>query len=164
MKTYLSWRRGALSTTYRIFSNERQIGRLKNPGFKQTSEGRINKKKYRFTTRGVFKQETQIMDGDSNKVIGKITYNAMMTKATIKLGDRTITWKYNNGWQTRWSLYNEEGILMKFSGRSTKGTIACEEIDELLVLIGLFVTNYYQQAMIAILVAVFIPIWVTLFT
>ena len=164
MKTKLSWRRGILSTTYQIFSKERQIGQLKNHTFKQISEGRINKKKYNFRTKGVFKQETQILDGDSNKLLGNITYNSMMTKASIKLPDRTLSWKYDNGLQTRWSLFNEHGILMKFAGRATKGNIEYEEVDEMLVLTGLYITNYYQQAMIAVLVAVFIPIWVTLFS
>ncbi len=50
---------------------------------------------------------------------------------------------------------------MKFTGGHNKGTIEYEEEDDLLVLSGLFVTNYYQQAMIAILVAVLIPIWVS---
>jgi hypothetical protein len=163
MKTMLSWKRGAFSTTYQIYSNERSIGQLQNRSFKQTSEGRINKKKYSFRTKGVFKQETQIMEGDSKKVIGNIRYNSMMTKATIKFEDRTISWKYDNGRQTRWSLFNENGTLMKFAGRATKGTIECEEADELLVLTGLYITNYYQQAMIAVFVAIFIPIWVTLF-
>ena len=164
MKTKLSWKRGAFSTSYRIYSNDRSIGQLQNRSFKQSSDGRINKKRYTFRTKGVFKQETQIMDGDSKKVIGNITYNSMMTKATIALQDRSISWKYDNGLQTRWSLFNEQGILMKFAGRATKGTIECEEVDVLLVLTGLYITNYYQQAMIAVFVAVFIPIWVTLFT
>ena len=164
MKTNLSWKRAAFSTTYQIYSNERSIGQLQNRSFKQISEGRINKKKYSFRTKGVFKQETQIMDGDSKKVIGNIRYNSMMTKASIKLEDRTLSWKYDNGLQTRWSLFNDQGTLMKFAGRATKGTIECEEVDELLVLTGLFITNYYQQAMIAVFVAVFIPIWVTLFS
>lgn len=164
MKTTLSWKRRAFSTTYKIYSNERSIGQLQNRSFKQSSEGRINKKKYTFRTKGVFKQETLIMDGDSKKIVGNITYNSMMTKATIKLQDRTISWKYDNGWQTRWSLFNEQGTLMKFAGRATRGTIECQEADELLVLTGLYITNYYQQAMIAVFVAVFIPIWVTLFS
>jgi hypothetical protein len=163
MKTILSWKRGAFSTTYEIYSNERSIGQLQNRSFRQSSEGRINKKKYTFRTKGVFKQETRIMDGDSKKLIGTITYNSMMTKATIALHGGTISWKYDNGWQTRWSLFNEQGSLMKFSGRATRGTIECEELDELLVLTGLYITNYYQQAMVAIFVAVFIPVWVTLF-
>lgn len=163
MKKTLNWKRGTFSTTYRIFSDEQAIGELQNSAFKQTSQGSIGRKKYTFRTKGLFKQETQILDGNSNKPVGNITYGSMMTKATIQLPDRTVSWKYDNRWQTRWSLFDEQGSLMKFAGRSTKGTIDCEELDELLVLTGLFITNYYQQAMIAVFVAVFIPIWVTVF-
>lgn len=163
MKTILSWKRGAFSTTYQIYSGERSIGQLHNQSFKQTSQGRINKKRYAFKTKGVFKQETQILDGDSKKVLGNISYNSMMTKATIQLSDRTVFWKYDNGWQTKWRIFDDTHTLMKFAGKSTRGSIEYENADDLLVLTGLFVTNYYQQAMIAILVAVFIPIWVTLF-
>ena len=161
MKTMLSWKRGAFSTTYQIYSDKGLIGQLENRSFKQSSEGQINKKKYTFRTKGVFKQETQILDADSNKAIGKITYNSMMTKATIELQDRTLYWKYDNGWQTRWRIFDDTHTLLKFAGRSTRGSIELEQADDLMVLTGLFVTNYYQQAMIAVLVAVFIPIWVT---
>jgi len=163
MKTILNWKRGTFSTTYKIFSDEQGIGELQNFAFKQTSQGSIGRKKYTFRTKGLFKQETQILDGDNNEPIGNITYGSRMTKATIQLSDRTVNWKYDNGWQTRWSLFDEQGVHMKFAGGATKGTIECEEIDDLLVLTGLFVTNYYQQAMIAVIVAVFIPIWVTVF-
>lgn len=163
MKTNLNWKRGAFSTTYQVFSEHKQIGYLRNYTFKQISEGKVNKKKYNFKTKGVFKQETQILDGESNKVIGNISYNSMMTKATIELQDRTLYWKYDNGWQTRWRIFDDKHTLMKFAGRSSKGSIEYDNPDDLLVLTGLFVTNYYQQAMIAVFVAVFIPIWVTLF-
>jgi len=163
MKTYLNWKRGTFSTTYRIFSGENAIGQLQNQSFKKTALGSIHQKRYTFNTKGVFKQETQILDGDSHKLIGTITYGSMMTRATVRFSDRTVYWKYDNTWQTKWSLFNEKGILMKFSGRATSGTIECDDPDELLVLCGLFVTNYYQQAMIAVFVAVFIPVWVTLF-
>ena len=164
MKTKLNWKRGAFSTTYQILSDERSIGQLENHTFRQTSEGRINRNKYRFTTKGVFKQETLIRDGESNRIIGKITYNSLKSRASIELSDRTLSWKYDNAWQTRWRIYDEKQTLMTFAGRSTKGSIEFEQADDLLVLTGLYVTNYYQQAMIAIFVAVFIPIWVTLFS
>lgn len=164
MKTTLSWKKGAFSTTYQIYSDDRCIGQLQNQSFRQSSQGRINKSKYSYKTMGFFKQETLIMDGKSNKVIGKITYNAMRSRASIQLPDRTLSWKYDNGLQTRWRIYDEKHTLMKFSGRSLKGNIEFEQSDDLLVLTGLYVTNYYQQAMIAVFVAVFIPIWVTLFS
>lgn len=162
MKTTLSWKRGVLSSTCRIFSGEACIGELANYTFKQTAEGVIRNKRYFFRTKGLFKQKTQIIDGASDQVIANISYNSMMSKATIEFKDRTINWKYDTGWQTKWSLYTNQGILMKFASRNmNKGTIEYEDEDDLLVLTGMFVTNYYQQAMIAIMVAVFIPIWVS---
>ena len=161
MKNTLSWKRGFFSSTCQIFSGEAYIGELANYTFKQTAEGVIRNKRYLFRTKGLFKQETQIIDGVSDRVIGNITYNSMMSKATIEFSDRTVSWKYDNTWQTKWRLYDTLGIYMKFAGGTSKGTIECEEDNDLLVLTGLFVTNYYQQAMIAIMVAVFIPIWVS---
>ena len=164
MKTKLTWKKGAFSTTYQIYWDERSIGQLQNQSFRQTSEGRINNKKYSFVTKGVFKQETRIINGESNKVIGRITYNSMKSRASIQLSDRTLSWKYDNIWQTRWRIYDEKQTLMRFEGKSLKGSIEFEQADDLLVLTGLYVTNYYQQAMIAVFVAVFVPIWVTVFS
>lgn len=162
MKTVLHWKKGTFSTTYRIFSGEDIIGELASYTFKQTAEGVIRNKRYLFRTKGLFKQETQIIDGENDQVIANVTYSSMMSKATIQFKDRTVNWKYDTGWQTRWSLYSDEGALMKFrSGGMNKGNIEFVEEDDLLVLTGMFVTNYYQQAMIAIMVAVFIPIWVS---
>ena len=161
MKTTLSWKRGIFSSTCQIFSGEEIIGELANYTFKQTAEGVMRNKRYLFRTKGLFKQETQIIDGESDQVIGTIVYGSMMNKATIEFKDRTVSWKYDNTWQSRWSLYDKLGIYMKSTVALTKATIEYEEDDDLLVLTGLFVTNYYQQAMIAIMVAVFIPIWVS---
>lgn len=164
MKVLLNWKRGAFSTTYHIYSGEEHIGELSDRTFKQIAEGRIRQKKYQFLTKGFFKQETRIIDGDTHEPIGHITYNSMMTRATIQYAGKSLNWSYDNRWQSKWSIYNDAGIRMKFTGRSTRGSIEYENADDLLVLTGLFVTNYYQQAMIAILVAVFIPIWVSLFS
>ena len=159
MKNDLNWKKGAFSTTYQIFSGEEFVGELQDHIFKQTSDGTIHQKRYRFKTTGWFRQETRIIDRDSEREIGTITYNSWKSKATIQFTDRTIYWKYDNGLQTIWSLYDEKGTRMKFAGRFSKGTIECKEADALLVLTGMFVTNYFQQAMVVIFMAIFIPIW-----
>lgn len=161
MKTRLTWRKGAFSTTYKILSNGQQIGQLQDNAFKQTSDGEIRQKKYRFKTKGLFKQLTHIIDPETNEVIGNIEYNSWMTKATIHFSDRDIYWKYDNRWQTKWSMQDEKGVYMSFAGGMTKGSIECDDPEDLLVLTGLFVTNYYTQAGIAVFVAVFIPIWIS---
>lgn len=162
MKTVLNWKKGAFSSTSRIYSGEKILGELRDHAFKQTAEGIIRDKRYLFRTKGLFKQKTQIIDGKDDRVIGTISYHSMMAKASIEFLDRTVSWKYDNAWQTRWSLFDSQGVLMKFAGRDSRGSIEFEETDDLLVLTGMFVTNYYQQAMIAIFVAVLLPFWVML--
>ncbi|MEN8203546.1 MAG: hypothetical protein ABFS28_13195 [Bacteroidota bacterium] len=158
MNTLLHWKRGTFSSTYEIYEGESLIGKLKDSTFSQSSDGMIHQKGYRFKTKGVFKQETHIIDAESDQVIGTISYNSWMSKANIQLKDRLFQWKYDNSWQTRWSLYDDDGVQMKFSGGMSKGTIEYDHPDDLLVLTGLFVTNYYRQIGIAVLVAIFLPI------
>lgn len=159
MKTQLNWKRGAFSTTYQIFSKGQSIGQLQDNAFKRYSDGEIRKKKYRFHTEGLFKQHTKIIDQQSNKVIGSIQYNSWMSKAEIKIHNKSFHWKYDNAWQTKWSISDEKGVLLNFAGGMTKGSIEGNDPQDLHVLSGLFVTNYYTQVGIAVLVAVFIPIW-----
>ena len=161
MKTQLNWKKGAFSTYYKIFSRGQSIGHLHDRTFKRYSDGEIRNKKYRFQTHGVFKQHTEIIDQESHKAIGSIQYNSWMNKAEIKIQNRSYYWKYDNAWQTKWSISDEKGILLNYAGGMTKGSIEGENPNDLPVLCGLFVTNYYTQAGIAVFVAVFIPIWVS---
>ena len=74
MTSKLNWKRGAFSSTCRIYSGEDLIGELAIYAFKKTAEGVIRNKRYLFRTKGLFKQETQIIDGESDHVIGTIVY------------------------------------------------------------------------------------------
>jgi hypothetical protein len=53
-------------------------------------------------------------------------------------------------------------LKIKYSGSSTQGRIESNSDDALLLLSGLFVTNYYWHVSVAVLVAVFLPIWTTI--
>ena len=161
MDTKMKWKKNIFSNLYNITLNGEQIGKLRDKSFSQSANGEINGKEYTFKTKGIFKQRTEIIDNLENKVIGEINYNNWMTKATISIGNKMIKWKYDNLWNTKWSLFNEGGINIKYSGSSTKGQIDSNTDDPLLILSGLFVTNYYWQMTIAVIVAVFIPVWVT---
>ena len=161
MKMQLHWKRGALSSTYQILSKGQSIGQLQDNSFKRYSDGEIRKKKYRFHTEGLFKQHTKIIDQESSQVIGSIQYNSWMSKAEIKIHERSYHWKYDNAWQTKWSISDEKGVLLNFAGGMRKGSIEGKDPDDLHVLTGLFVTNYYTQVGITVLVAVFIPVWVS---
>lgn len=161
MKTNYSWTKGLFSNLYSIYSNGALVGNLKDKSFSQTAQGKVNGKEYIFKTKGFLKQYTEIIDSSENRIIGEITYNNWKTKATISLNNKTINWKYDNAWNTKWSLFDSTGVLMNFSGSSSKGQINSNVDDELLILAGLFVTNYYWQTTTAVIIAALIPIWIS---
>jgi len=162
MQTKLRWKKHLFSNLYTIYSDGQQIGILKDKTFSQTANGLLNGKAYTFKTTGFFRQRTEIINSLENKLIGVITYNNWMTKALIFANNETINWQYDNLWNTKWSIFSSEGGIIKYSGSSTSGQIDSNIDDELLLLSGLFVVNYYWQMTIAVLVAVFVPVWLTI--
>jgi hypothetical protein len=162
MQTNLIWKKGLFSNLYNIYSKGELIGNLKEKTFSQSGVGVLFNKEYLFQTKGFLNKRTEIIDKNENKVIGEIDYNNWMTKATITVNNKTISWKYDNFLNTKWSLIDTEGLNIKFSGSSTKGHIYSNVEDSLLILSGLFITNYYWQMTIAIVIAALVPIWVTM--
>jgi hypothetical protein len=158
METQLNWKKGIFKETYEIYSAGILVGTLKENIWKQTAYGELNGRKVIFKTIGFFRQETQIIDPSTNMQVGKITYNSWMTKATIEYTNRVASWKYDNAWNTKWSISDPEGVLIQYQGSCSKGIINSQTQDDLLILSGLFVTNYYWQITIAVMVAVLIPI------
>jgi hypothetical protein len=160
MITTFTWSKGIFSNLYQIYSNGELVGNLKNKSFTQSSKGILNGKEYIFKTNGFFKQSTDIINFSDNKVIGRIEYSNWMTKAVISINNNTFYWKYDNIWNTKWTIFNSNGTLMSFKGSSTSGQIESNLDDAPLLLSGLFVTNYYWQISATIMIVVLIPIMV----
>jgi len=158
MQNKYHWKKGIFSDTYRVYSHNQQTGELRNRTFSQSADGEINGKRYTFRTKGFFKQHTEIIDHSDHSVVGEITYNSWMTKAFVILNGRKYTWKYQNIWNTRWSIFGNGNVDITYKGTSTGGQIEAATDDDLLLLTGLYVTNYYWQATLLVLVAVFVPI------
>lgn len=159
MKTSLKWTKGVFSNLYKIYDNGDFIGDLKERSFSQSAKGSIRGKDYLFRTHGFFNPVTEIVDSTSKKIVGKIQYNSWRSKATVTLNGKTINWKYDNVWNTKWSLSDSDDTIVKFNSATTQGHIEARLDDELLVLTGLFIKNYYMQmAFFVIFIAVIIPI------
>jgi hypothetical protein len=161
MNYKLKWKKGFFSSTYGLFSNDKPVGELKGRAFSQSADGNLNGIKYSFRAKGVFKQHTEIVDGRDSKVIGKIAFNTMMTKATISFLNKEVNWKYDNLWSTKWRIFDSGEIEIKYQGSTTSGQIDSNSDDALLLLSGLYVTNYYWQFTFLIIIAVFVPLWAT---
>ena len=154
-----NWRKGIFSESYQIFNNETQVGSLSNKCFSQTAYGELNEEKYTFKTCGVFKQHTQIIE-NYNKIVGEITYNNWMNKATININGQQFDLKYDNIWNTKWSISGLNETQISYNSTSCTGQIQSNTDNELLILSGLFVANYYLQMTLVVLLIVFIPILV----
>jgi DNA-binding beta-propeller fold protein YncE len=159
MKFNFKWRKGLFSNTYKIYSNDRLIGTLKDELFSQKAIGEFNGMRYLFKNRGFFKQTTEIIDLTKNEVFGKITYGKWRSKAIISVNDESSNWKYDNLWNTKWSIFDTKGTKIKYTGSSTSGKIESNSENILFLLSGLYVINYYWQLSVAVIVAVFVPIF-----
>jgi hypothetical protein len=162
MKTTLTWKKGFLKKTYEIYSDNYLVGKLVENTWGNLAEGEINNKKYQFKNHGLFKQKTQIIDTESNSVIGNIVYNAFMTKATIEYLGQIAYWKYNNIWNTKFSIKDNVGNQISYHGSCSNGELEYDKPNDLLVLTGLYVTNYYWQMSVATIIIIFIPIWTSM--
>lgn len=161
MQRDYNWTKGFLSETYKIFHNGMLVGNLSEKFFSQTAHGEINEEKYIFKTSGFFRQKTQIIENKGNKMVGEITYDIWMNKAIITINGQKFGLKYDNVWNTKWSISNLNEILIKYNSSTSPGQIQSNTDNQLLILSGLFVSNYYLQIFLAVLIIVFIPILLT---
>jgi len=107
---------------------------------------------------GFFKQRVYIIGHANNSKVGEITFHNWKTEASLSIHDKVYKWKKDNIWNTKWRISGPEGDEIQYKGSFTSGTIHRNTDDDLLLLSGLYVKNYYLQVAIAIFIAVFIPI------
>lgn len=153
MTNLLTWKSSIFSRTYRIYEKEELIGHLTNQPVSYKANGEIDGKKYFFNTKGFFKQRVEIIDPETNQPIGDIEFGLLHTSAKIRIKDKTVLWKYDNLLNTKWSIKDAQAGSLHFSGSSTKGKIEGINPNRLLILSGLFVTNYFWH-MGALIIAI----------
>ncbi|MCF8307705.1 MAG: hypothetical protein K9I68_01715 [Bacteroidales bacterium] len=158
MQNNIYWKKGILSDTYRVYSEGKQIGELRNKAFSQSSVGEMNGKSYTFKIKGIFKPHTEIIDNVTNTVIGEIAYSNWKTKASLSIHGRKYNWNNDNVWNTKWSINDADKIVMKYKGYSGGGEVETDIHDDLLLLTGVYVINYYRQMTIIIAAAVMVAI------
>lgn len=160
-QNYFRWEKEIFSSTYTLFNHNNEIGKLKSDFFAQKTEGIINEAEYLFKTSGLFTQTTLITDLSTNEIVGEISYGNWMTKAKLILHGKDYAWKYDNHWNSKWSITDNENHVIKYGGDSMKGKIESEIDNDLALLSGLFVTNYYWVLTIIIISCALIPIWLS---
>lgn len=163
MRFKYTWKSNVLSNIYNLFRDGREVGHLKISASARNAKGVINGNEFVFNTKGIINQYTEITACTDNKLIGKIQYNSWLSKAEISANDKELNWKFNNTWNSEWSLYNAENMIHYTLDASTKGQIESNTEDELIVLCGLFIKNHFWQRSLTSLFVVFITLMIVVF-
>lgn len=143
MEKLITWRRGFYSKTYMFYSNGIQIGNLEIGVWSNKSKSVLNDQEYEFVTKGFFNKETIIIDPRSSQSIGIISYGRWRSKATIKMlnGDE-YNFQFTNFWQSKWNL-SKNLQFINYHGSRSKGEIVAHFPDEVIIISGLFIANYF---------------------
>ena len=161
MKGSYQWKKKFPGNSCTIFRRDQICGDLYGKIFSSTCIASLNGKKYSFLTKGFFKKETQIIDNDLEQVVGTIVYGGWNNKATIRYNNGEYLWIYTNYINTKWSIKQNNRELASFKSTLGNGYIESYVEDPVLILAGIFIHNYFSQAMVAVFIAVFIPILIT---
>lgn len=145
MEAHFTWKTKLFRNRYDIFRNDTPAGEMKSKNWSRTSFGELNTRKITFETRGIFRNETKILDTISEIELGSISYNIWKTKATITFRNKDYAFQYDNLFHSKWSISNENGPLVKYHSTISNGIIDSYTDDEVLILTGLFIRHLFQQ-------------------
>ncbi len=154
MERMLTWTKGVFDSNYQLYANGDIKGSLIFSSFKNNARG-IALNNYYFTTEGFLNPVTKIRDEKHNQ-IGIITYNSWNLKATVTFNDLShASWSYTNGWLSRWTITNHQDKQIQFHATTGAGTAHSNNDDELLMLSGLFIREFFSRAIMLIIIAIF---------
>jgi hypothetical protein len=145
METHYTWKTKFFSNKYEIYQYENQVGEINNKAFSRSASGELNGRKLLFDIKGFFRQETRIIDQKDDSVIAEVVISAWKSKSTVRYDSKEYVWQYENFWNTKWSISNENGALVKYHSFAFGGEITAYATDEVLILGGLFIKNYFRK-------------------
>ncbi|MEJ2596400.1 MAG: hypothetical protein P8100_15030 [bacterium] len=157
MNTYY-WKNKFPGYTSLIYRDGKQVGYLNVNGFTKNAEGELEGRKFRFNNRGLFRQETLVLDGDRSSELATISHNGWLSTATITYGNKHVSWKYQNIWHTRWMMSDNGDMKIENVGSPYSGNLVSDVDDPLLVLTGIYISNSFRLAFTAVFVVLFVVI------
>lgn len=145
METKYEWKTSLFASDLELFRNGIRSGALNKGNFRRKVTGELNLKKVLFTTKGFLGNETVITDPGTGSIVGKIIYSGWKSKASVECQGKMYTWQFDNFFRTRWSVGNDNGTLIRYKSEFLKGSINSYTGDEILILSGFFIRNFFSQ-------------------
>lgn len=145
--TQLSWKKGAFSCVYHISNFKKKIGSLQVSSYSSSASGQINGGRYAFKKQGLLSRTIHVIQKESQSLVASIKVNIWGNRVSVQTKEKNYIWRFRNIWLTKWTLADEKQVLLTgtTNGLNLKGNIAHKEIDDVLILISLYVKNYMNR-------------------
>ncbi|UKT65772.1 hypothetical protein [Pedobacter mucosus] len=156
MEQVLNWRKGVFDSNYQVFDEALikfsfNFSSLKNSAIATTQDGI-----YLLKSDGYFNPTTKIIN-NKNEVLAIIHYDLLNFKAKVVFATGEIfDWSFQNSWLRRWSLNNNTDKQILYNSFTGSGIIHANVNDDVLILIGLFIKEYYTRAIFAFILIMFL--------
>jgi hypothetical protein len=160
MNNMLTWTKGLFDSNYQLFTDDKISGSLLFDTWKNEAKGIGLTSTYLFKTEGFLKPITNIVN-DQNELVGTITYGSWQTKATIKMASGEIFgWSFTGSWLNSWGITDFKDKNISYHSQSSKGIINSSTTDESMLLIGIFIREFYARILIFCIALLIIPSFV----
>lgn len=151
MEKILTWRKGLFDSNYQVFEDvllkfSINFFSLKNSAIATTQSGI-----YLLKSEGYSLPESKICN-NKNEVLAIIRYDWLKFKAKIFCtSGEEFDWSFQNSWFSRWSVNNHQDKQIIYNSSSGSGLIHSNTDDDLLMVAGLFIREYYIRILYALI-------------
>jgi hypothetical protein len=145
MEIQYNWKTKLFSKRFDIYQHEILKGELYKENWSRKVNGELNIRRVMFETIGVFKHETTIIDLQGEMIIGNIKFTNWKAKSTISYQNKEYKWQFDNFLRSKWSVSDENGVIIRYHSNAFKGIIVSYTRDEILILSGFFIRNFLKQ-------------------
>lgn len=151
------WRKNVFCSKYELMSDHHPVGILKETGTCNSAIAEVQNHRYRFKVRGLLHQYVEVQDLMEDRTAGDIHFSCWWPKAKVNIGNQSWDWRFTDCFFRGFLMENDREKIY-FESDKKGGEVFGDTKNELAVLSGLFVINYYRQMMI-IYIAALLPIF-----
>jgi len=156
MEQQLAWRKEVFNSHYQLYVNGEIKGSLLFNNWSNSARG-IARKNYYFLTQGYFNPVTIIRDENFSK-IGEIHYHFWKLKSSVHLHtDQHAFWSFSNGRLSQWSI-TRHTEQVRYQAKTGSGLIYSNTEDELLLLTGIYIREFFSRTLITLLMLILIAL------
>lgn len=156
----LNWGKDTFDSKYQVFSQGLLKYALNFVSWRNSAIATTQTGIYLFQSKAFNKAETLLVN-NKNEVLAVISFKWFELKATISFttGDNFL-FVYQKNWITQWSLNNGTDKQVFYKASTGSGLIKSNIDDELIILTGLYVREYFSRLLFLFLGLVLILLFV----